>query len=186
MIDISTKVIVKKGALEGAHGRILLAAARGLNEGGDKVRTQVQRALWKQTGAIKYKSITKRISTIRAYDRAVPQSGIGPVGGASLSYAIIAYGPAMKREEFKFSGGRGGPVVGMLWGNPHVFKRSFRSSARGWFAARTGTARVPLIGFHGPNLAKEIGKDSSAAAFHAGVRTFVPPAILKHLAKAFR
>jgi len=46
--------------------KIPLAIARGLNEGGNKVRTQVQHALQRQTGLVKYRSVTSRIETISA------------------------------------------------------------------------------------------------------------------------
>jgi len=47
--------------------RIPVAIAQGLNEGGDKVRTQVRRAMQEQTGLLRLKSITSRSSTARAF-----------------------------------------------------------------------------------------------------------------------
>ena len=65
------------------------AIARGLNEGGDRVRTQVQRALQKQTGLVKYGSVTKRARTARAFP-------------ANMNYSIIVSGkPATKPTEFR-------------------------------------------------------------------------------------
>ena len=53
--------------LERIQAQLPQAIARGLNEGGDKVRTQVQRALQKQTSLVKYSSVTSRVRTVRAF-----------------------------------------------------------------------------------------------------------------------
>ena len=45
------------------------AIARGLNEGGDKTRTKVQRALMVQAGFLRYSSVTGRVRTVRASER---------------------------------------------------------------------------------------------------------------------
>ena len=97
--------------------KIPLAIARGLNEGGDKVRTQVQHALQRQTGLVMYRSVTSRVHTIRAYP-------------GNLDYQIIAKGkPAIPIKEFRVTRGPRG-VVAFPWAKEHDFKRSFVGKGR--------------------------------------------------------
>ena len=77
--------------VEKLQKQIPSAIARGLNEGGDKTRTQVQKALQKQTGLVRYASVTGRVRTVRAF---------AGTGGAS-SYEIRVNGRATKMHEFK-------------------------------------------------------------------------------------
>jgi hypothetical protein len=152
--------------------KIPQAIARGLNEGGDKVRTQVQHALQRQTGLTMYSSVTSRVHTMRAYP-------------GMLNYQIIAKGkPGIPIKEFRaILRPRG--VVAFPWGKEHDFKRSFVGKGRvsGSFLARLGKERFPLRRLFGPSLAKELDKDESAQAFNSGASAFVPPAIEKHLDK---
>ena len=77
--------------LDQMQAKLPQAIARGLNEGGDKVRTQTQRALQKQTGLTRYASVTKRVRTARAFP-----------GG--MNYSIIV--PASRRLS-QLNSGRG-------------------------------------------------------------------------------
>jgi hypothetical protein len=152
--------------------KIPLAIARGLNEGGNKVRTQVQHALQRQTGLVKYRSVTSRIETISA-------------APTKLNYQIIAKGrPAIPIKEFRVKLGPHG-VVAFPWAKEHDFKRSFVGNGRvsGAFMARTGMKRFPVRRLFGPSLAKELDKDESARAFNSSADAFVPLAIEKHLDK---
>jgi hypothetical protein len=152
--------------------KIPQAIARGLNEGGDKVRTQVQHALQRQTGLAMYRSVTSRVHTIRAHP-------------GKLDYQIIAKGkPAIPIKEFRARLGLHG-VVAFPWAKEHDFKRSFVGKGRvsGGFLARVGKERFPVRRLFGPSLAKELDKDESAQAFNSGASAFVPPAIEKHLDK---
>ena len=172
----------RKGGFNKLAASIPVAIARGLNEGGDKVRTQVQRSLWKQTGAKKYASITSRVRTARAFGASAPKSGIGPVGSGSLSYSIIVAGkPTMKIDEFSWSE-TGHGIEAMTWAVRHDFQRSFL--LHGKFKARLGKGRFPIRTLYGPNLAKELTKGATPAVFLFAAREFVPPAIMKHIAKA--
>ena len=148
------------------------ALARGLNEGGDRVRTQFQRGLWKQTGAKQYKSITSRVRNQRAH-----------AGG--LVYAIIGTGKGMPIKEFPV-GLSGGHVLGMPWGTPHLFARSFGIQGRGvdGFRARLSSKRFPIRKLYGPSVPKEMGRGAMPALFLFSAQEFVPPAIVKHLSKA--
>ena len=132
------------------------AIARGLNEGGDRVRTHTQRALQKQNGLTRYASVTKRVRTARAFP-----------GG--MNYSIIVSGkPATRPAEFRtrVTTGPGGGVTIWLWNRAHKFKRSFQQKLKGGLRMRLDAARLPVRGFDGPNLAKEAVKDQTAEAFY--------------------
>ncbi len=170
------EVLVKE--IERMQRAIPAAIARGLNEGGDKVRTATQRALKTQTGLLRYGSVTSRVRTRRAF--------AGP-GGVS-SYEIIVNGKPTKMFEFKtqVTKGAGGGVTAYLWNKAHKFKRSFEGSGSiaGMLKMRTEGPRTPLRSFDGPNMAKEAIKDDAAKAFYETAETAVPAAVAKHLAKA--
>jgi hypothetical protein len=185
---IRVKIIgPKTGPLE---KKIQQAIARGLNEGGDKVRTQVQRALKTQTGVTKYASITSRINTLRAYPAA--QAGVnGKNLGAGfssrgpLSYHIIAAGKGIPIKEFPVRVTKRG-VDAKTWGVDHVFKRSFAMKGRPIataLRARLTGERFPIRVLYGPSLPKELTKGSSAQAFMTSAQLYVVPAVLKHLTK---
>ena len=186
--EIDTRDLAKLTRLiDQMEKQFTLAIARGLNEGGNKVRTQVQRALKEQTGLLRYSSVTSRVRTARAFAVGEAKSGIGPARGASLSYSIIVGGRSTKVYEFKtkVKTGPGGSVTAWLWGNPHQFKRSFQGSGTiaGQLRMRVGKEHLPLHSFKGPSLAKEAVKDKSAAVFFATTEAAVAPAVLKHLGK---
>ncbi len=182
-IALGMSFVQKGKGFSVVSARFAQAIANGLNEGGDKVRTQVQRALWKQTGATKYASITSRVRTARAFGSGAPKSGIGPVGAGSLSYSIIVAGkPVMKLNEFKVRNDGHG-VEANVWGVEHDFKRSFM--LHGGYKARLGAERFPIRTLFGPNLAKELTKGATPGVFLFSAREFVGPAILKHMVKAF-
>ncbi len=187
-VRISSDLGKTSAALAKLSGRVQLAIARGLNEGGDKVRTQVRRAMREQTGLVKLQSVTKRSSTIRAFPGA-PRSGIGPVGVGSLAYQIVFRGkPSTRPDEFPYrvKTGPGGGVTVRMWGVDHKFKRSFQiaghSGASG-LRMRLGGERFPVRGFDGPNLAKEAVKGRVAETFLALAPVVVPPIIGKHIAR---
>jgi hypothetical protein len=162
--------------LDRIQARLPAAIARGLNEGGDKVRTQVQRGLQAQSSLAKYSSVTSRVHTARAYD-------------GSLSYSIVVAGsPPTKISEFKtrVATGPGGGVTAVMWGNAHRFARSFAQAQRGGLRARLGGSRFPIRSFDGPNLAKEAVKDQAAEAFFATTAMVVPPIVEKHLMRLLR
>jgi hypothetical protein len=177
--------------VERLQKQIPAAVARGLNEGGDKVRTQVQRALKAQTGVVRYASVTSRVRTARAFPgqadlgSSVKGSGVGE----GMSYQIIVSGrPPTRPFEFKteVTKGPGGGVTVWMWGVPHKFKRSFEGTGKiaGQLKMRKIGPHLPLRGFDGPNMAKEAVKGKSAEAFFAAAEAEVPAAVLKHLAKS--
>jgi hypothetical protein len=162
--------------LDRMQAKLPQAIARGLNEGGDRVRTQVQRTLQKQAGLLKYNSVTKRARTIRAFP-----------GG--LNYSIIVSGkPATKPSEFRtrVTTGPGGGVTIWMWGVAHKFKRSFQQKMKGGLRMRLDASRLPVRGFDGPNLAKEAVKDQTAEAFFRTTAAVVAPIVEKHLMRVLK
>ena len=158
---------VQKGiGFGGLAAKLPAAIAAGLNEGGGKVRTQVQLSLLKQTGAKEMSSITRRIR-------------VGPASGGALAYRIVAAGrPVMGIKEFKWSNtGKG--ITAAVWGVDRLFKRSFLLN--GVPMARRGSERYPIRTLYGPNLAKELTRGATPSVFIFSARAFVPPAILKHI-----
>jgi hypothetical protein len=156
-----------------AQAKVALAIVQGLNEGGDLVRTRVQVAMKHQTSLLRLKSVTSRQREIRAFD-------------GSLSYTIVYAGkPSTRPSEFRTQAkrGPGGGVTITMWGKPHKFQRSFKSSVLGILRARLGPSRMPIRGFDGPNLAKEAVKDEVAQTFLNLADLLVAPAIDKRLAR---
>lgn len=149
--------------------RVPQAIARGLNEGGDLVRTRVQRTLKTQTNVKSYRSITSRVRTVRAFP-------------GSLRYEILAKNRAIPLDEFKVTVTDKG-VDATTWGVDHLFKRSFALSSLGYMA-RTGSARFPIRKLLGPNLAEELSRGDIPGVFATATGQFVPPAIVKHLVRA--
>ncbi len=183
---IAFRVEMRSPGLQKLEGRIGVAIARGLNEGGNKVRTQVQRALKTQAGVTKYASITSRVRTAPAAAMMAPKSGIGPVRPGRLSYAIIAMGPGIPIREFPVHVTAHG-VDAKTWGVDHLFKRSFAMKGKPIataLRARLGEKRLPIRRLYGPNLAKELGQGAALQAFTVSAAAFVPPAVMKHLLKA--
>lgn len=173
MSAIGLRVSCDCGALDAGlaamNARVATAIARGLNAGGEKVRTRVQRELKEQTGVKAYRSITSRVRTARAF-----------AGG--LAYQIIVTGKGIPVEEFPVAVTAKG-VDAKTWGVDHLFKRSFREKDRGGLRARTTSSRFPIRRLYGPSLPKELGKGSTPGAFYVAVSEFVGPAILRNLAR---
>jgi hypothetical protein len=156
--------------LEAARAKIPRALAQGLNQGGDKVRTQVQRALKEQTNVKLYKSITSRVRTVRAFP-------------GRLCYEIVATGKGIPIREFPVQvTGRG--VDAEPWGVEHLFKRSFREKYIGGLMSRIGKERKPIRLLRGPSLPKELVKGETPVVFDEAAQSFVPPALAKAIARA--
>lgn len=163
---------MRKG-LERQSAQIQRAIAQGLNEGGDKVRTQEQRAMREQTGLTKLASVTKRQRTLRAFP-------------GNLAYTIVVSGkPPTKPDEFRkaVTTGPGGGVTVWMWNVAHKFKRSFQQRNKGGLRMRLADPRLPIRSFDGPNLAKEAVKGHVAETFLTQSESLVPPMIEKRLAR---
>lgn len=150
--EILTRFGNQLGALGEGEARAVMA--RSLNHEGDKGRTQVKRVLVKQTG-IKYGQINKAIRTI-------------PATAATLTYRIVASGDETNISLFGASQGKRG-VSAAPWGQRRVFKSTFIvGKFSGKVFKRTGKKRFPIKQVYGPNIARELVKGETAAAFKAG------------------
>jgi hypothetical protein len=179
VIALSIKV-EQRGDFARLAARIDAAIARGLNEGGDKVRTRVQRGLKEQTGVKAYRSITSRMRSTRAFAEG---SRIAGSSGPAMTYAIIATGKGIPIAEFPVTVTLKG-VDAKTWGVDHLFKRSFREKDTGKLRARLGKSRFPIRALYGPSLPKELGQGDIPAIFYAAVAEFVPGAVAKQVARA--
>jgi hypothetical protein len=140
------------GALgDGLARRVMM---RTLNHEGDKGRTQVKRALVRQTG-IKYGLINKAVGTVRAT----------PV---LLEYVLKATGDETNLNLFNARQGKRG-VNAAPWGRRQIFEHAFMVPAYGYRVyVRTGDDRGPLKALFGPNIARELVKDETADTFRRG------------------
>lgn len=150
---------------EGAANR---AMARALNHEGDKKRTQVLRALARQTG-IKYRRIRAAVRTVRA-------------GPSSLVYRLDFDGIETNLADFGARQTKAG-VSAAPWGQRRVFPSTFIvEKFGGRVFKRTGEAsdqarwklmdygvkglgRFPIRGVFGPNMAREVVKGESRDAW---------------------
>jgi hypothetical protein len=140
------------------EGQARIAMSRALNHEGDKGRTQVKRALVKQTG-IKYGPVDKAMTTVRATP-------------ATLTYTLKARGDETNIAWFGGLQRRKG-VSAAPWSKRRIFARSFIIPRFGRAFIRTSKKRLPIRPLYGPNLARELVKDSSAAAWQSGVANIV-------------
>lgn len=159
IIDTQDQVLARYGNAIAAlgEGQARTAMSRALNHEGDK-GTQVKRALVKQTG-IKYGAVDKAMATIRATP-------------ASLTYTLKAHGDETNIAWFGGVQRRKG-VSAAPWNKRRIFARSFIVPRFGRAFTRTSKMRLPIRPLYGPNLARELMKDSSAAAWQSGVVNIV-------------
>jgi hypothetical protein len=140
------------------HGQAAVALSRALNHEGDKGRTQVKRALAKQTG-IKYGAVDKAVATVRSTP-------------ATLTYTLQARG---NETNIAWFGGvqRLKGVSATPWRQRRIFAHSFIVPSLGRAFVRTSKKRFPIRWVYGPNLARELVKDYSAEAWRSGVTNVV-------------
>ncbi|MDR9395671.1 MAG: hypothetical protein RI571_15360 [Roseovarius sp.] len=126
---------------------------RALNSEGGKVRTQVRRALRKQTGA-KARLINRETRGIRSTF-------------SNLTYTIEARGNHLGLSHFsprQFSYG----VRAKPWGRWQRFEGAFLVGALANNAfVREGRARLPIRKMFGPAIPKEMVQDATRDAFEA-------------------
>lgn len=140
------------------EGQARTALSRALNHEGDKGRTKIKRALVKQTG-IKYGAVNKAVATIRAKP-------------ATLTYTLKARGDETNIAWFGGVQRRKG-VSAAPWRKRRIFRHSFIVPRFGRAFIRTSKKRLPIRPLYGPNLARELVKDSSANAWQGGVVNIV-------------
>lgn len=141
--------------------------AEGLNEGGDLQRTASRRELVDQTGVLRKGAIAKRTGSKRA-------------GAGNLEYQTKSEGMPIRA----FPVSMGAHVSAQPWWVKHDFgPRSFRSRVKGLLRWRVGAARMPIEGFNGPAVSKEIVKDRTADEFQANAAPRVERCVLKRLGR---
>ena len=145
--------------------------ARGLNDGGKLVTTQVRRALQDQTSAKTYAVIVKNTSGI-------------PAQVGDLRYRIQANRGGLPISDFKTRviRGPGGGIQATVWGVDKQFQRSFALPS-GRMVARVGDAREPVRRLYGPSLAKEMVKGHTLETFIAATNILVVPSISARLSR---
>lgn len=181
----------------GSAGRETMA--RALNEGGDRTRTAVRRALQAQMNTKSYGAVVKATSSkvasagslayvIKGQGRGLPIKEF-PTRYSKSKGAMVRWDP---RKHYllqpRNAAGQFGPipagdfppgVISEPWAVTHAFKRSF-VNAKGEPVAMRGSGRS-IRRLYGPNPGKEIVKDQSLATFEQGVVAFIEPIITKRL-----
>ena len=118
------------------------ALARAINHTGDKARTQVVRALVKQTGAKSY-----------AVRRAMHTK---PASIGTLIFLIVSSGGYMSLKEFGARQTDKG-VSAAPWDKRRVFPHTFIvASLGGHVFERKGSSRLPIRKLWGPSIPKEM------------------------------
>lgn len=143
-----------------AGANVKPALQRAINHTGDKARTQVTRALVKQTG-LKYGRVRQAMRTVRA-------------GVLGLTYRIIAKGGYVSLKEFGARQTQKG-VSAAPWGKRRVFPHTFIvPSLGGHVFERKGRARFPIRKLWGPAVPAELVRDQSKIAFETTVKAELP------------
>ena len=188
--------------LKGAAKKIDRAIDQGLNEGGDKVRTDVRKALQTTMGVRRYGVIVKGTRSFMV--RSTGQTSSLHVGGMH-QYMIVGSGKGLPIKEFTTKGtlGAGGGVTSNPWATLHKFKRSFVGTGRfaGQFRARLPGGRVekwvpggmygvhkikinPTRALYGASIPQEMLKRPIGSLFVISTGSHVPPAIIKRVSRA--
>jgi hypothetical protein len=162
------------------------AEREGLKEGGDLTRTLIRRTLKAQMNTKRQGDINSHTSGGLAGDNLYIIRGMGkglpikdfPVRGGKEMHGDWRDQPRLARGRFGPLHDKGG-VSAEPWGNVHKFWRSFRRN--GEFLSRRANGRVQRL--YGPSVAKEIGKDQSAAAFESQAAENVERCIIRRIGR---
>jgi hypothetical protein len=142
-------------------------AGNALGRAGDKTRTQVRRAIYRQAG---YKKMSTVISRTRSF---MPEP---------LTYVIEAKGkPAVPIEDVKGTRVIGKGVRSAPWNVGRLFQRSF--SNKGLWARLPGAKRYPRRRLYGPSVAKEAIEGNAAETFFKTSEKEMSEALGKLLAR---
>lgn len=168
-VSLGPGITQYEGRMRAVPAKARLAMADGLNEGGDLQFTAQKPVLVNQMGTKGKGPVTKRMKKRR-----------GSPG--RLDYTIEGRGKGLPIQDFPVS--VGAHVVASPWRVGHDFgPRSFRSKVKGLLRRRVGSSRMPIEGFNGPSVAKEIGKDASGAEFEGHAAHRVDRAVMKRLGR---
>ena len=156
IISASDQLLARYGNALAAlgEGQARTALSRALNHEGDKGRTRVKRAVVKQTG-IKYGAVDKAMATVRSTP-------------TTLTYTLKARGDETNIAWFGGAQRRKKGVSAAPWNKRRIFARSFIVPRFGRAFIRTSKSRLPIRPLYGPNLVRELVKDSCAAAWQSG------------------
>lgn len=147
IIDAQDQVLARYGNALAAlgEGQARTALSRALNHEGDKGRTQVKRAIVIQIGN-KYGAVDKATATVRATS-------------TTLTYTLKAHGDETNIAWF---GGaqRRKDVSAAPWNKRCTFARLFIVPRFRRAFVLTSKRRLPIRPRYGPNLARELVKDS--------------------------
>jgi hypothetical protein len=139
----------------------LTVLVRALKSGGRQAYTQVKRTLAKEVGASYRKLPGQLQEKLPSFSR--------------LSYEIQADGSETNLGIFGAKQGKTG-VSAKPWAKRKTFRGSFFVPAYGGVFRRLGPERGPIKALYGPNLARELHRDYTVAAWDAAM-----PAIVKRL-----
>ncbi len=141
---------------------------RAINRVGDKTRTQVVRALARQTGA-KYGTIRRAMRYVRAnYGR--------------LDYRIVARGTFMPLSAFAARQTRAG-VSAAPWGKRQLFRGAFIAASLGGGVyvreVKEGrrAGRLPIRQLYGPAIPRELLRDAVRETFERAAAAELVPAV---------
>ncbi len=166
------------------------AIRRAINHTGDKVKTAMARALAKQTG-MKVSVMKRALKPLRASDGSA--TGFAP-GKGSLQYILRCKGGDVALKHFK-PVERGGGVYARPWGSQRFYPGAFtKSGPRGKrvvnpkfknhvmqnVAGGVWRGKIKVVS-SGVNIAAEMVKGESAAAFHKVVATDLVPRLSHEL-----
>ena len=141
------------------------AFTRALNSEGRKMRTQVKRALNRQTG-IKMGMISAGITTRPASTATLTFRVIGTGKETPLSLFNPTVAGSRTTGRGKASKKVGGGIKASPWRVRRLFAGAFfPGKAGGNVFHRLGSTRYPIEPMYGPSIAKELVKDQSRAVW---------------------
>lgn len=198
------ELLLQAKRFKGLKANLQRAIREGLNQGGNKVATDVRRALMKQTGLKKYSyilALTRTVGASAGGSGLWSMAGHESAGGADFAFQIVCSGehvPIYKFFPYRVSVGPGGGVTSSPWNVRHQFKRSFVTK-KGYLRARLPGQRITytdkdgktrkgykLRSLYGPSIAKEAMKGVIPRVFETSVMMQVQPIILARLARALQ
>lgn len=143
---------------------------RGLNAGGDVVRTAVVRDLAEQSGA-KYGAVRKTLATVRASE-------------SRLSYGLEGTGEFIPLMDFGAKKSSKG-VTAAPWGRAQFFQGAFivkmKSGHEGVFSRVPGLKKIKEL--WGPAIPREMTRGDTLQHFEESAATVVMPRIMTRINK---
>lgn len=135
-------------------GKARVALARAVNHTGRKALTAVRRAMVAQT------SIPRPVIVAGVTPRSASSSG-----SAAIAFVIVGSGRKIPLKLFRPRRTKSG-VTARVWGGPKAYPSAFIVRSLGSHVfRRVGKSRLPIEKLSGPDIASEMIKDQSLAAF---------------------